>query len=69
MSKIYVEQEKIGKYRAIQNGHVIATGRTQSTTAEKVHKMKPNDAVLLERVRDTEAGGRDKWRHGYKGEK
>lgn len=66
-STIYVECEKPGKYRAIQDGHVIAKGTKQASVAKKVHRMKPNDMVLLERVRDTDVGGRDKWRHGFKG--
>ena len=64
---IFVEREKPGKYRAIQNGRVIATGATQGRVASKVHKMKPNADVLLERVRDTVVGTRDKWRHGFTG--
>jgi hypothetical protein len=64
---IFVERERPGKYRAIQNKQVIATGKTQGGLASKVHKTNPDADVLLERVRNTSVGHRDKWRHGYKG--
>lgn len=62
MSNIYVEREENGKYVALQNKKVIATGDTQAQTAAKAHAKRPDDPVLAERVRDTNVGSRDKWR-------
>jgi hypothetical protein len=67
MSNVYVEREEPKKYRAIQNKRVIATGRTQAEAAAKARARRPSDPILLERVRDTTRGGRDKWRHGFSG--
>lgn|GEM_PF-2912041 len=64
---IFVEREKPGRFGAIQKGRVLATGTKQSSVARKVHKMKPEADVLLERVRKTVAGKPDKWRHSFKG--
>jgi hypothetical protein len=61
MSNVYIEQRD-GKYVAIQNKQVIATGQTQGKTIDRAKTMRPNDTVLAERVRDTKVGGRDKWR-------
>lgn len=62
MSNIYVEREDNRKYIAIQNKQVIAKGSTQEEAAAKAHKKNPEDPVLVERVRNTKFGGRDKWR-------
>jgi hypothetical protein len=39
-----------------------ATAPTQKQAIEKAEKLDPKAAVLVERVRDTSVGGRDKWR-------
>lgn len=65
MSNIYVEREDNGTYAARQNKHVIATGRTQRDAIDRARRIEPDDPVLAERVRDTKAGGRDKWRRAY----
>lgn len=65
MSNIYLERKKDGSYAATQNGKTIARGETQAETGSKAHKKKPDDPILAERVRDTKAGSRDKWRRFY----
>lgn len=65
MSDIFIEQQKDGTYEARQNHRVIAKGNTQRQTIDRARRAKPDDPVLAERVRDTEAGGRDKWRRVY----
>ena len=65
MINIYVEREEDGTYAATQNKRIIATGETQRETIDRARRVKPDDPVLAERIRDTEAGGRDKWRRAY----
>jgi len=65
MSNIFVERKKDGTYVATQNKRTIATGQTQAQAGLRAHERKPNDPILAERVRDTEVGGRDKWRRFY----
>jgi hypothetical protein len=65
MSDIFVERKPNGKYAAIQNKHVIATGSTQAEAGPRAHPAKPEDPVLAERVRNTSGGSRDKWRRMY----
>lgn len=65
MGNIYVEQEKDGTYTATQNGRAVAEGDTQRQTIDRARRAKPDDPVLAERVRDTDVGGRDKWRRAY----
>ena len=65
MSDILVEQQKDGSYEATQNHRVIARGNTQRQTIDRARRVNPDDPVLAERVRDTEAGKRDKWRRVY----
>jgi hypothetical protein len=65
MSNIYLERRKDGSFAATQNGRTIATGETQAEAALKAHKKKPDDPILAERVRNTDAGSRDKWRRFY----
>jgi hypothetical protein len=64
MSNIYVEREEDG-YVALQNRRTIATGNTQEEAAERAHRIRPEDPVLAERVRNTGRGHRDKWRRIY----
>jgi hypothetical protein len=59
MSDIFVEQQDDGTYEATQNRRVIARGDTQRQTVDRARRVKPDDPVLAERVRNTEVGGRD----------
>jgi hypothetical protein len=65
LPKTYIEQRQDKTYKAIQNQQIIATGDTQREAIDGARKKKPNDVVLAERVRDTDAGGRDQWRRVY----
>ena len=64
VSNIYVEQEDDG-YVAYQNKKEIARGDTQQEAAKRAHRISPDDPILAERVRMTNAGSRDKWRRLY----
>jgi hypothetical protein len=65
MTNIFVERKKDGTYVATQNKRTIASGDTQAEAGAKAHAKKPDDPILAERVRDTDVGGRDKWRRFY----
>lgn len=65
MSNIFVEQQEDGTYEATQNHRVIARGDTQRQTIDRARRVNQDDPVLAERVRDTDVGGRDKWRRVY----
>ena len=60
-NEIFVE-ERSGKYFALEEGRVIATGSTQEETGKRAHELKPGATVFGERVRDVTTGGRDQWR-------
>jgi len=62
MANIYVGRESDGSYSATQNQKTIATGDTQRVTIDRARRIRPDDHVLAERIRDTTVGGRDKWR-------
>jgi hypothetical protein len=64
VSNIYIEQEEDG-YVAYQNNKKIAEGDTQMQAAKRAHRESPDDPILAERVRNTDAGSRDKWRRMY----
>ena len=53
-----------GDYAVRRGGSERAsvTAPTQRQAIEKAEKLDPKAAVLVERVRDTSVGGRDKWR-------
>jgi len=61
---IYVERRPEGDYAVRRPGadraSVIAP--TQKAAIDKARKLEPGVAPHVERVRDTSAGGRDKWR-------
>jgi len=65
MSNIFIERKKDGSYVALQNGRAIAHGETQAEAGSRAHVKKPHDPILAERIRDTDVGGRDKWRRLY----
>ena len=60
----YVERRPEGDYAVRRGGSERAsvTAPTQKQAIEKAEKLDPKAAVLVERVRDTSVGGRDKWR-------
>jgi hypothetical protein len=62
--ELYVERRPQGDYAVRRGGadRASVTAPTQKQAIEKAEKLDPKAAVLVERVRDTSVGGRDKWR-------
>ena len=62
--ELYVERRSQGDYAVRRGGaeRASVTAPTQKAAIGKAEKLDPKAAVLVERVRDTNAGGRDKWR-------
>jgi hypothetical protein len=65
MSNVIVEPEDDGTFAALQNKRVIARGDTQAEAGQKAHDLRPNDHVIAARVRRTEDGSPDKFRHMF----
>lgn len=65
MSKnIFVERRPEGDYAVRRPGSERASDirATQHEAIERARGLNPDGRVLVERVRDTSVGGRDKWR-------
>lgn len=62
--RLFVEQRPEGDYAVRRAGSKRASfvAPTQKEAIEKAREMNPGVAPHVERVRDTEVGGRDKWR-------
>lgn len=63
--KIFIERrEENGDFAIRRPGSTRAsgTGPTQRAAAELGREMYPDATIFLERVRNTKAGRRDKWR-------
>lgn len=62
--ELYIERRSEGDYAVRRGGSERAsvTAPTQKKAIEKAEKLDPKAAILVERVRDTKVGGRDKWR-------
>lgn len=60
----YIEQTGDGRYAVRSEGSDRASGifDTQREAIERAKQLNPDDHPDVERVRDTERGGRDKWR-------
>ena len=60
----YIEQTDDGRYAVRGKGSDRASGvfNTQKEAIDRAREPNPNDHPDVERVRDTEVGGRDKWR-------
>jgi len=63
-NKIYVERRPEGDYAVRRAGseRASAVEPTQKQAIERARELNPGVAPHVERVRDTSAGGRDKWR-------
>lgn len=63
-AKIFVERRKQGDYavRQADSQRASVVCPTQEEAIERAQEIAPGAAVLVERVRDTSRGGRDKWR-------
>jgi hypothetical protein len=61
---IYIERRDDGVYTVRRGGaqRASATAPSQQEAIEIARKLAPNVTPLVERVRDTDVGGRDKWR-------
>ena len=63
-NELYIEQREEGDYAVRKPGSERASAilPTQAKAIKRARKMNPDAAVHVERVRDTNVGGRDKWR-------
>lgn len=63
-NELFIERREQGDYAVRKPGSERASAvlPTQAEAIEKARQMNPDSAVLVERVRDTNVGGRDKWR-------
>ena len=65
MPRFFIERrEKQGDYAIRRPDSNRASGieDTQAEAIERAREMDPNATIEVERVRDTNRGGRDKWR-------
>jgi hypothetical protein len=62
--EIFIEQRPQGDYAIRRPGSERASGieQTQAEAIERAREIAPSASILVERVRDTDRGGRDKWR-------
>ena len=62
--RIFVEQRPEGDYAVRRAGseRASAVEPTQEKAIERARELNPGIAPHVERVRETDAGGRDKWR-------
>ncbi len=62
--RIYVERREQGDYAVRKPGadRASAVAPTQKEAIDEARRLNPGVAPHVERVRDTKAGGRDKWR-------
>ena len=60
----FVEQTDDGRYAVRAKGSERASDvlDTQRDAIDRVKELNPNDRPDIERVRNTQVGGRDKWR-------
>lgn len=63
-NRLYVERRPEGDYavRKENSDRASFIADTQKEAIEKAREMNPGKSPDVERVRDTEYGGRDKWR-------
>lgn len=65
MSRFFIERrEEEGDYAIRRPGAERASdiANTQREAIERAREIDPNATIEVERVRDTNRGGRDKWR-------
>lgn len=63
-NEIFIERRQQGDYAIRRPGAERASGveQTQSEAIDRAGEIAPNATILVERVRNTNVGGRDKWR-------
>jgi hypothetical protein len=64
LTPIYIERRPDGDYAVRRPGseRASAVESTQREAIERARELSRNGTVFVERVRDTAAGSRDKWR-------
>ena len=62
--QLFVERRPQGDYAVKKSnaGRASAILPTQAEAIDKARQLNPDKAPLVERVRNTATGGRDKWR-------
>lgn len=62
--QLYVERREQGDYavRRANAQRASATAPTQAEAIARAKELNPNGRPVVERVRNTDKGGRDKWR-------
>lgn len=63
--EVYVERRPEGDYAVRKPGseRASAVEPTQAEAIDRAREIAPNAAIHVERVRNTDVGGRDKWRN------
>ena len=63
--EFFIEQREGGDYAIRRPGSERASGveQTQREAIERARQMDPNATIHVQRVRNTNVGGRDKWRN------
>ena len=63
-NELFVERREQGDYAVRREGaeRASAVENTQAEAIERAREIQPGAAVLVERVRNTSRGHRDKWR-------
>jgi hypothetical protein len=63
-NEVFIERREQGDYAVRKPGSERASAilPTQAEAIERARQMHPDAAIHVERVRDTNIGGRDKWR-------
>jgi hypothetical protein len=63
-NELFIEQRPTGDYAIRRPGAGRASGveQTQAEAIGRAREIAPDASILVERVRDTNVGGRDKWR-------
>jgi len=64
MSKLFIEQRTQGDYavRKPNSDRASAVAPTQGEAIERARQLDREAAILVERVRHTDRGNRDRWR-------
>jgi len=62
--KLFIEQRPEGDYavRKADSKRASATAPTQKEAIKQAEKIDPQATIMVERVRNTTVGRRDKWR-------
>lgn len=62
--RFFIERREQGDYAVRRPGseRASAVEQTQSEAIARARELKPDATVLVERVRNTSEGSRDKWR-------